>query len=132
MTPRPTTLFLLRFAAALLVVYVVAGALDLATAQAAYSPLALALPNAPFAQLGRELGFLAFGSALLGLAVPFLAADEEPRDVATAFAVGATLKVLTLSVAAALHPAETINRVLKGDAPLGGCGPIGHALDVIG
>lgn len=82
--------------AAALAVGAVAGTLHLATLQAAYSPLALALPAGPFAQLEQQ----ALGLALFGFVLG--AGHEEPsRNEGLAYAAGLALKLGVLAIAAA-------------------------------
>lgn len=78
-----------------LAVAVAAGALHLGTLQAAYSPLALALPSGPFAQLEQQAWWLGIGGFVAA------AGHAEPsRGEAAAFVVGTALKLGVLAIAA--------------------------------
>lgn len=77
-----------------------AGCFVVATLQAAYSPLALALPSAPFEQLETECLKLALGAFVLGLLWPKIAPEKSDRPIVRLYGLGALTKATVLGFAA--------------------------------
>lgn len=91
---------LVRLGFVLAAVSIVAGCLVVGTLQAAYSPLAIALPAGPFEQLERECERLALGAFVLGLVWPKIAAGRPDRAMVRLYGLGATVKTIVLAFAA--------------------------------
>lgn len=101
MDPAPRALVFVRLGFAFVAVGVLASVFVIATLQAAYSPLALALPSAPFDQLANESFRFAGGSFLFVALVAALRIDSELRGLARLFSAGAFGKLALLAFAAA-------------------------------
>jgi len=78
----------------------VASVLLIGTLQAAYSPLALALPSGPFDQLASEAFRFAVASFLFAALASAMGVDGDQRGLAKLFAVGAFGKLAVLAFAA--------------------------------
>ncbi len=79
---------------------VVASLFVVATLQAAYSPLALALPSAPFEQLEDECLRLALVAFFLSWLWPRIAGERRERPLLVLFSLGSVTKLGVLAFAA--------------------------------
>src|SRR5512145_1219983 len=91
---------LVRLGFVLAVAGAVASSFVLATLQAAYSPLALAMPSLPFEQLEAECFRLSIGAFVLGLLWPKIAPEKSDRALVRLYGLGALAKTTLLAFAA--------------------------------
>ena len=95
------TIVFVRLGFAFVVVGLAASAFLLATLQAAYSPLALALPSGPFEQLAGEAFRFAVASFVFASLASTFGVERDLSGLARLYSVGAFSKLALLAFAAA-------------------------------
>lgn len=100
MEERDYSLGFVRLGFVLVAAGIVASCFVVSTLQAAYSPLALALPSAPFEHLEAECWKLAAASFGFGLLWPKVTKGAPDRVIGRLFGAGALTKVIVLGFGA--------------------------------